>query len=161
MRRTPVVPLPDQGTLDGQRMAAALERALGFVVPVLTVDVVRDEAGLTVASASSPGTAVVSSRHRIDWLDSGADEWRLTGYGRDATSASLVLRYVVNGIVLASVTLPQGAADDFTGAWSRITPAQKQTVADDQVGYVTVVGAGANALLYGVQVQARTVSRVV
>lgn len=161
MRQRPIVPLPAQDTPQAARLVATLMSVLGYLVPLLEIALVKLEAGLTIAAAGGAGTALLSSTHVVDWTDCGADEWRLVGYGTDGTSSGAVLHYKAGSTILASVTVPQGGADDFAGDWMRLTPAQRAAIAGDRVGQLVAVGTGANITLYAVAVQARTVTRVV
>lgn len=160
-RRFPVVTLPTQETDPTKRLREILHRVMGFLSALVCIDLVRDAAGVSVVSASAPGTDIPSSRHTVDWNDAGVDEFRLTGYANDATSAGLVVQYAVNSAILASATVPAGGAADFTGAWTHVTTASRAAIAGDQVGSLKLVGGGASATLYGVQIQARTVNRAI
>lgn len=162
MRRAPIMPLPAQDTPATQRLADTLGQGLGFLVPLLVLQLVQSEAGLSQAAAVTPGTALLSTSQTIDWNDTGVDSFRLVGYANDPNSTSAVLRYVVNGVTLASVGVPQAGAASFVGPWTRITQAQRALIAGDQVGTLMAVGNGVNALtLSSVSLQARTVSRIV
>ncbi len=156
MRRTPVVPLP--ADLDPQ-WAAMLQRCLGFLHPLAVVPLVLDAAGLATTPAGG-GTAIVASRHVIDWTDTGCDEWRLVGYGVDAAAVAADIAYSVNGVELARADIPQTAAAAFAGPWTRIPASDWATIAGDQTGEAIGYGNGAATITwYHLVVQGRTVSR--
>lgn len=159
-RRAPVVQLPSAESPELSRLIGALHQSLGFLVSYMELALVRDEAGMSVAPTAG-GTVVVSGTHVVDWNDTGVDEWRLTGWALDAASGGRTIEYRVNGVTLAAATLPQGAAAVFAGAWTRISLADRQTIAGDQTGKLVVVGTGAAIALSSVTLQAHTVSRVI
>lgn len=158
MRRAPITPLPrDLGLLVG-----ALERSLGFVVPLLSLSLIRLEAGYTVTPAGGAGTILRSTTDTTDWLDTGADEWRLVGWAVDTAAVGITANYVVNGVTLASATIPPTTPGVFTGAWTRLPTADKPTIDGDQTGNVVLIGNAVGATtIKSLVLEARTVSRTV
>lgn len=156
MRRAPITPLPPELG----RLVDVLHQVLGFVTPLVCLTLLRSEAGETLTPASGAGTTLLGGRETVDWLDTGADEWRLVGYGVDTGDVGIAVRYVVNGVVLAAADVP-AALGTFVGPWTRIAQSARVTVAGDQVGGLVVIGDGVGGTtLHSVTVQARTASRM-
>jgi len=157
-RATPVTTLPRDLPL----LVSALERVLGFAVPLLMVSLVRVEGGLTFTPASGAGTVLLSTKDTTDWLDSGADEWRLVGWAVDSSAVGMVVRYMVNGVMLAQATIPPTTAGNFAGNWTPIPTADRITIDKDQVGHAVVIGDGIGATtIKSLVLQARTRVKVV
>lgn len=157
MRRTPVVAWPKDTSPEA--LAAMLQRCLGFLHPLLVIPIVLSETGLATTPAGG-GTVIVSSRHVIEWPDTGCDEWRLIGYGVDASSVGAEVAYQVNGLELCRASVPQGSATTMAGPWTRLgTRADLATLAGDQTGEVLGYGDGVGVVTWKhLAIQARTVT---
>lgn len=156
-RRAPITPLPRDLAL----LCSVLEQALGFVVPLLVVCLVRVEGGLTLTPAATTGTTLLSTSETTDWLDSGADSFRLVGWGVDTGAVGITAKYVVNTVTLASVVIPVTTAGAFIGAWTPLVKvADRQLVQGDRLGHIVLVGNGIGATtIKSLSLQVRTVSR--
>ena len=157
MRNRPIVAIPND--VD-PRLVAVLQQSLGFLHPLVVYPLILSEAGYGHVPAAL-GTTLASSRHLVDWVDAGCNEFRLIGRAVDAGSVNAYAVYKVNGTEVARATLPQGAAATFAGEWTQVSPADLMAIGDDQEGLVTVFGNGAATVTWNhLAIQGRTLNRM-
>jgi hypothetical protein len=133
------------------KVGAVVGKTVSFVDVALLLDV----AGVNVVDAAGgAGTALTTTRTKIDFGDAGIDSVRVVVRGKNSAAGSITVQVydVTNGAVLASVVVTGVADQTATGAWTRLVP-----VGEDAEIEMRVVGNAADdPTLYAVHFQGRT-----
>lgn len=155
-RAEPIIEIaerPPQGPL--RRVIDILRALFGKVVSIVDVCLLLVVAGHTVTDAAGgAGTALPTTRTKIDFADAGIDSVRVVVHGQNSGAGSVTVQVydVTHSVALAQVMVTGAAAVTVDGDWTRL-----EAMGDDSVIEVRVIGNGADdPVLYAVHFQART-----
>lgn len=138
-----------------RRIIDVLQAVFAKEVSIVDFCLLLDLAGHTVTDAAGgAGTALPTTRTKLDFADAGIDSVRVVVRGKNSAAGSVTVQVfdVTNTALLCTAVLTGVADQTADGAWTRLVPKG----GDAEIEIRVVGNAVDDPVLYAVHFQART-----